>query len=179
MSNLQSLYNALPSIQVTHDSFEKGKSKSLLSKLIPLISKYNNRFGVCLIHAHTTLEPGEVMLSNKNGIAKPIHEPTTKYAEWWLISGEPYEFSTAPPAATPPPEFFWEFRDITGDNSYLGIFAVNPDAPDVQTETNNGRRSITKPGPPVEQEGTVYVESAWVPSLPNVFFFCISVCVGC
>jgi len=119
------------------------------------------------------------MLSTKNGVAESIHEPTTKYAERWPVSEEAYEFSITPTAAIPPPEFFQEFKDIIGDSSYLGIFAVDPDAPDVQTETNDGRKSITMPGPPVDQEGIVYFESAWVPGTPKVVTFCSFCPWGC
>jgi hypothetical protein len=169
------VYNSLPSIQDADKRFQNREE--LLAKLTPLVAKYQNHFGACLVHNHTQLEPGEVMVATSDSVSEPVVSSGTYYPEKWLASGQAYEYSIEPPAHQPPPEFFEEFRKIVGPESPLGVFYVPPNAPEITTETNDGRKSYTRPGPPPPEATFVY--SKWVPGTHINAGICILICVGC
>lgn len=169
------IYNALPTVEDAHERFRPNKD-AVLASLVPLISKYNNKYGVNLVHQHVQLEPGEITLSKSDGVTEPVRNPTVYHPERWLASGVPYEFSVEKVGEAPPPEFFAEFRSIVGEDSPLGVFVVDPNAPDVQTEVVDGRTSTFKAGPPQNKESS-WVETAWVPGSPNKLFFCLFLCI--
>ncbi|KAF8809903.1 hypothetical protein BYT27DRAFT_7187191 [Phlegmacium glaucopus] len=176
MTDIADLYNALPSIEDADEKFIDREAT--FTKLIPFTSKYNNRYGVCLVHAHAKLEPGEVMISTSDSVTEPvkISELGAFYPERWLVSGQPYEFSNRPIDNPPTPDVFNEFRELVGADSALGLFCVDENGPKTRTETTEGRRSITKPGPP--PDGQKALETAWVPGTNIVYSICV-ICYGC
>lgn len=176
LENVYKVYNELPSIQTAYKKFSGNKDATIAS-LIPLISKYNNKYGVALVHKHVVLEPGEVILSNANDVAEPVIAPAVHHPERWLASGEAYEFSSKNVGDAPPPEFFSEFRKIVGDDTPLGVFVVDKGASGEKTEIIDGRKSILKPGPPASNPEK-YVPAAWVPGTDIVYSNCYFICSG-
>jgi len=66
-----------------------------LKYLGPLFKKYP-QFGICLIHAHCKLEPGEKMVSTGRISEPKIINEEPCFPERWLSSGDQFEFSSSP-----------------------------------------------------------------------------------
>ena len=101
MTTMASLYNSLPSLEEATNKFTNRAH--IFSKLASLLSKYEHKFGVCLVHVHCKLEESEIMVASGH-----VSQPECNvdcYPVCWLASGEPYEF-TKEPIVTPPPELF-------------------------------------------------------------------------
>ncbi|KAF8587757.1 hypothetical protein K439DRAFT_1630373 [Ramaria rubella] len=179
MSDIVAVYNALPHIEEAHVKFTNRDE--VFAKLTPFIAKHNYVYGVCLVHGHTKLEAGEVMVSTSDSVTEPISSPSKSYhPERWLATGQPYEF-TYEPTVEPPPEVFEEFSKIVGPGSPLGLFFVDVNAPTTRTETTDGRKSVTRPGLPDEGvDNLKWVEAAWVPGRDIIVYgICVYSCTNC
>ncbi|TFK33433.1 hypothetical protein BDQ12DRAFT_657919 [Crucibulum laeve] len=123
-SNYASLYNKLPTLIDAHNRFTDRDA--IFAKLSPVLAKYGQNFGVCLVHAHCEVAEGEIMISDGN-ISQPQRRVTKCYAERWLASGEPYEY-TRTPTQSPPKELLKQFREAVGGLSdILGLFYIAGD----------------------------------------------------
>ncbi|KAF8581314.1 hypothetical protein K439DRAFT_1636290 [Ramaria rubella] len=179
MANLTAIYNALPSISEANLNFTNREE--VFTKLAPFIEKHDYAYGVCLVHAHTKLEAGEVMISTDDCVTEPVSSPTKPYyPERWLATGEPYEF-TYKPTVEPSPEALAEFRQIVGPESPLGLFFVDKNAYTIRTETTEGRKSITSSGPPSAEllaSDVKSVDSAWLPGKGTLAAFVCIICIN-
>ncbi|KDR68303.1 hypothetical protein GALMADRAFT_215957 [Galerina marginata CBS 339.88] len=160
MTTVASLYNSLPSLEEAADKFTNRAQ--IFSKLASLLAKYEHKFGVCLVHAHCKLEEGEIMVSTGH-VSQPERDVEC-YAECWLASGEPYEF-TKEPVVSPPPELLSQFRDIVDGIDVLGLYAVSaPPSSGILLERTDGRKNITEIVP---SAGPQDIETAWLPGVDN------------
>jgi len=153
---IPALYNSLPTIEEAHEKF--FDRDTIFSKLAPLLTLYDNKFGVCLVHSHCELEEGEVMVASGN-ISQPERDAQC-YPERWLATGEPYEFNRLP-TQSPPPDLFSRFRDIVAGIDVLGLYFVGDDYPSgVLQEWTEGRTNFTKS---VEKARSQDIETGWLP----------------
>lgn len=160
MTTVASLYNNLPSLEEATDKFTNRAH--VFSKLASLLAKYEHKFGVCLVHAHCTLEEGEIMVASGH-VSQPERDVEC-YPVCWLASGEPYEF-TKEPIGIPPPELFTQFRDIVDGIDVLGIYAASgPPSSGILLEQTDGRKNITEI---VAFAGPQDIETAWLPGADN------------
>jgi hypothetical protein len=150
------IYNQLPTIEEADRRF--ADRDAILSQLAPLMRKYDNQFGVCLVHAHCKIEPGEKMVSIGN-ISEPLRGVEC-YPESWLSNANAYEFSTKP-TSIPPPELFGDFQKIIGDVGILGLYYAGGMTGGMTLEWTEGRRNITKGITRTEAEG--HIQTAWIP----------------
>ncbi len=107
MTTHEELYNGLSSVEDA--SYRLGNPKEILEKLTPVFEKYGDKFGVCLVHRHCTLDEGEKMVADGD-ISQPERDIEC-YPERWLASGEPYEF-TRKPTESPPLELLEKFKEV-------------------------------------------------------------------
>lgn len=167
------IYNQLPTIEEADRRFSTNRD-TILSQLAPLMRKYHNQFGVCLVHAHCKIEPGEKMVSIGN-ISEPLRGVEC-YPESWLSNANAYEFSITP-TSLPPPELFNDFQKIIGDVGVLGLYYAGGRAEGVSLEWTEGRRNITKSI--TRAEGERHIQTAWIPgSDPHLTKSC-EPCVVC
>ncbi|OCH92254.1 hypothetical protein OBBRIDRAFT_833592 [Obba rivulosa] len=159
MSTLTALYNALPPVEIA-DALFKDRD-TMLSKLTPLLAKYDNQFGVCLVHAHCTIEDGEKMVAQGN-VSEPMRDIPC-YPERWLATGEPYEFNHEL-TKTPPAELFDAFRALIGDITVLGLFYAGGLADGILLERTEGRKNITELIKSTDLGIGQDIETAWLPS---------------
>lgn len=113
MATPATLYNRLPTLGEAEERFtERGPVFTAIGS--PL-AEYGNVWGACLVHAHCKLAEGEIMLG-KESISQPESalELVEYYAERWLSSGEPYEFTTRRTTA-PPVALITAFNNITSN----------------------------------------------------------------
>ncbi|PVF95387.1 hypothetical protein CPB86DRAFT_827927 [Serendipita vermifera] len=139
MTSIASLYNTLPTLKEARNQLED--KEGILSKLVPILAKYENQYGVCLVHRHCTLEEGEAMVAEGN-----VSQPETSgsyYPERWLSTGEPYEFNREP-CKSPPENLLKEFQEAVGEIHVLGLFFVNNSgkADEIAVERTEGRKNI-------------------------------------
>jgi hypothetical protein len=154
------MYNSLLTVEEASSHFTLRDA--IFAKLAPLLSNYDHKFGVCLVHAHCTLHLGEKMVATGN-ISQPVDVTSSAishYPERWLANGEPYEF-TKEPTASPPPELFAEFNGIVGDVKVLGLYFIGEGPRELNLEWTEGRKNITKVISLDESKGCV--ETAWLP----------------
>lgn len=160
MATTSALYNALPTIDEAIEIFVEREK--VFKAIKPLLTKYGNAFGVCLVHAHCTLDDGEVMLA-RGDVSQPEKESSIGeyYPERWLPTGEPYEF-TKTPTTTPPAELFNEFRRITGFSDVLGLYYVDNEDRIKKIEHTEGRKNILSPYPDDSQlQAANVAETGW------------------
>jgi hypothetical protein len=141
MEHLWKSYNSLPTLLEANDRFKDRER--LFSNLARLLSKYENAFGVCLVHTHCELLKGEIMLETED-VSQPtmISGAGPYYPERWLPSGTPYEF-TCRRTEPPPQELLDEFRAMTQDVAVLGLYYVGPEDR-VRIEWTEGRKNIVR-----------------------------------
>lgn len=146
MEQVWKYYNTLPSLLEAKERFN-NRERFFLA-VAHLLSTYNNMFGVCLVHAHCILSEGEIMLAEGN-VSQPVHVSTapTCYAERWLSSGQPYEFTTHP-TQEPPDSLVKGLRSLTGDDDALGLyFIVSGDVKEasvITLEWTEGRKNLVR-----------------------------------
>jgi hypothetical protein len=149
-------YNALPSLEEAACTFLERDA--LFKSLGKLFARYAFRFGVCLVHAHCQLLPGEAMVAEEY-VTKP-ETAGPAYPTYWLIDGTPYEFSREA-AEQPPEELFIEFRNIVnGCKVALGICYVGK-REEILMERSEGRNNICEIHS--AEAHPRYTETAWVP----------------
>ena len=107
MTTVAALYNSLPSVDDADKKFINRDQ--IFSKIAPLLAAYDNKFGLCLVHRHCSLEDGEIMVATGN-VTQPERNVEC-YPERWLATGEPYEFNRTP-RPSPPRELFEEFQKM-------------------------------------------------------------------
>ncbi|KAF1844443.1 uncharacterized protein K460DRAFT_379386 [Cucurbitaria berberidis CBS 394.84] len=141
MEHFWKSYNAFPTLLEANNRFTNRKQ--VFFDLTKLLSRYGNAFGVCLVHTHCGLLEGEIMLE-KDDISQPVSvsEAGRYYAERWLPSGVPYEF-TSRPTETPPEALFNEFKAMTQDAGVLGLYHVGREAV-TRVEWTEGRKNMVR-----------------------------------
>jgi len=152
------LYNSLPTLGEADDRFTDRDIT--FAKLAPLLASYQHRFGVCLVHSHCELGPGEKMIATGN-VSQPEAAHTPHYPTRWLHTGEPFEFRTEA-TPSPPAELIAEFQRIVGNIGVLGLYFAGGHA--LELEWTEGRRNITKVVPKHEPGN---VETGWLPGVEN------------
>jgi len=154
------MYNSLPTLGEADERFVQRDV--IFAKLAPLLSSYHNQFGVCLVHSHCVLEPGEKMIGTGD-VSQPRSADIPCYAERWLGNGEPIEFTTEE-TPSPPAELISEFQQIVGDSGVLGLYFSGLSASTLKLEWTEGRKNITK-AIPKHDPGSI--ETAWLPGTKN------------
>lgn len=157
MASYVDMYNDLPSITEADKRFTDRSAT--FAKLAPLLSRYGHQFGVCLVHAHCVLEPGEMMVGTGD-VCQPIktNTGTNYYAERWLSNGSPYEFTTSP-TFYPPADLVAEFERIVSDIGVLGLYFAGASDDNLRSERTEGRKNITSV---VSEPQADDIETAWV-----------------
>jgi len=163
-AKIHTLYNELPSVEAAHAAFI---ARNILSQLYDVFANHEE-FGISLVHRHTTLEDGEVMVHNGD-ITQPerivgsipgealvvdiggTHPERLKkaYPHAWLITGQPYEYTLHPTPALPPQliqRFHAEVKqtNVGGGQDLLGICHVSGGVKvdEMFIERTEGRRNI-------------------------------------
>lgn len=155
------MYNNLPTLGEADDRFVQRDA--IFAKLAPLLASYNHQFGVCLIHAHCSLEPGEKLIGNGN-ISQPgdgniiLHYPVR-----WLHTGEPFEFRTETTSFLPA-ELISDFQKIVGEIGVLGLYFSGTSAGTLELEWTEGRKNVTKV---ITELVPGNIETAWLPGTNN------------
>ncbi|KAF9474080.1 hypothetical protein BDN70DRAFT_842803 [Pholiota conissans] len=177
MDSYATMYNSLPTLGEADDTFVKRDV--IFAALIPLLAAHQYQFGVCLIHSHCGVNPGERMI----GIGK-ITEPiipandTPHYPTRWLPNGDAFEFSSEP-TAVPSAELFYAFKAIVGDLGILGLYysgGVRPSDDTLELEWTEGRKNITKTVVRADAFAG-NVETAWLPGTKDpVQMACVISC---
>ncbi|KAF7511031.1 hypothetical protein GJ744_005577 [Endocarpon pusillum] len=100
-------------------------------------------FGLCLVHAHCTLEPGEIMLASGHVSEPVLLTDTVKYyPERWTSAGRAYKFRTEP-TEQPPTELVSCFRAAVGElYEVLGLYYAGTGKQIHQLERTEGRRNV-------------------------------------
>ena len=143
MDHVWEYYNTLPTLSEENEKF--SNRVQTFSALTNLLKTYDNQFGVCLVHAHCTLAEGEIMLA-QGDVSQPVNVSNAGayYAERWLPSGKPYEF-TVHSTQTPPPKLIENFQVLTGNIGVLGLYYLWPqnavEEETIQLEWTEGRKN--------------------------------------
>lgn len=161
MTTYADMYNTLPTIRQADTRFV-GRD-TVFQKLAPLLSKFQYQFGVCLVHAHCKVEPGEKMIATGN-VCQPEDAASFPpyYAERWLSNGEPYEFTTTP-TSVPPTELVSQFQEIVADVGVLGLYFTGASRKGSWLERTEGRRNILEPFNGIRSPNNV--QTAWLPEM--------------
>jgi hypothetical protein len=140
MTDIAARYNRLPPLLEADMKFVNRDE--LFAKLRPLLAKYENKFGVCLVHRHCKLEPGEMMVATGN-VCQPERDVQC-YPDHWLGTGEPYEFNRDPTPSLPE-GLLKEFQKMVGSVEVLGLFFVRDESEDcLVLERTEGRKNIVE-----------------------------------
>ena len=174
------LYNALPTLEEADGRFVNREQ--IFAAVRDLLSEYGFVFGLCLIHAHCTLEDGEIMIGRESESQPEMASTLVQYyPERWLSSGEPYEFTTRP--TTPPPvALFDAFKQLTSDIEVLGLYHIDNEGlekPSKMIEHTEGRKNILRPFADGDLANTAtQTQTAWdLGSLDPVTMACASIVV--
>jgi hypothetical protein len=139
------MYNALPTLAEADERFHN--CAAVLAAATKLLDTYSGKLGMCLVHAHCSINDDKIMLA-KGRVSEPMAMATIGafYPEHLLLSGQPYEF-TIRPTEELPAELLTSFRRITGKSSVLGLYYAADAADDVGllVEHTEGRKNITEP----------------------------------
>ena len=175
MEQVWRYYNTLPTLLEAKDRF--NNREQVFDSLAGLLSKYNNMYGVCLVHAHCTLSAGEIMLE-ENDVCQPVwaSDATACQPERWLPSGEPYEFTTRSTQA-PPDELVDEFRGLTDEIGVLGLYYAGVEqTEEIKLEWTEGRKNVVRTIKDEDWE-LEPVETAWkLGKGDRVMVLCILLC---
>ncbi len=118
-----SAYNSLLDVDTADQHFPHPVRDDIFAKLKPVLQQYgNNKFGVCLIHRHCSLEEGERMVSDGD-VSQPQRDGPS-YPERWLATGEAYEFSREK-TISPSEELLEKFRIIMGEIKIIGLCYIH------------------------------------------------------
>ncbi|GBE81645.1 hypothetical protein SCP_0400160 [Sparassis crispa] len=174
MSTLATLYNNLPTLGEADDKFVDRAN--IFAKVGPLLAKYDNKFGLYLVHAHCSLEDGEKMVASGN-VSEPVKDASC-YPERWLATGEAYEFNTEH-TEVPPAALFVEFRSLVGDmTAVLGLYYAGNVTPGMMLlEHTEGRKNIVEAIDVGIGNTKDAVPTAWLPDAKDpVTMACVIEC---
>ena len=160
-----SAYNSLLYVDTADQHFPIPVRDEIFAKLITVLQQYgNNRFGVCLIHRHCSLEEGERMVSDGD-ISQPQRDAPA-YPERWLATGESYEFSREK-TTSPSEELLERFRTVIGDIKVLGLCYIRDEETEgiLRVERTEGRSNITAIVP--SNAAPNAITTAWHPLRPS------------
>ncbi|KAK0368161.1 hypothetical protein CLIM01_14481 [Colletotrichum limetticola] len=155
-----SVYNNLPTLEEADQRFV-DRSR-VLRDLKDLLAKYDNVYGLCLVHAHCQLNEGEIMLAQGNTTQpESIDSMENCHPERWLPSGKPYEFTTRE-TVPPPADLLKSFNELTYGIDVLGLYHVDDKNTGKMIEHTVGRKNILSSfdDPNALQPGD-YIETAW------------------
>jgi hypothetical protein len=146
MASIASLYNKFPSLE---DADAKFSNRELFfPMLVKVLSGYEDKFAINLVHGHCKLDEGEKMVTTGT-ITQPMKDVEC-YPERWLATGEAYVFNTKP-TESPPAALLEKFKavvDVVGHIDGIGILALSylknhPLGPgEVYMENTEGRADI-------------------------------------
>lgn len=168
------LVQLLPTLGEAEKRFTEREK--MFTAVKALLAEYGNVFGLCLVHAHCTLENDEIMLG-RGSVSQPekSSELETYYPERWLSSGEPYEFTTRPTVA-PPGALVEAFGRLTSHVGVLGLYHIDRtnDKPSKMIEHTEGRKNILMPYTDADRvHAATQAETAWdLSSLDPVTMAC-------
>ena len=139
-------YNILPDVLEAEKQFSDKERAFAAAQAV--LAKYPEGFGICLIHGHSALGQGEILLANGD-VSEPskISETLDFYPERWLTSGEPYEFTTRP-TKLPTPALLEAFKTAMRGSTSLGlcypILEDGEESPKPRIEWTGGKRTLTR-----------------------------------
>ncbi|KAF9474082.1 hypothetical protein BDN70DRAFT_962425 [Pholiota conissans] len=176
MDSYVEIYNQLPTLGEAEAKFVDREAT--FSKLVPLLEKYDYNFGVCLVHAHCTLNPGEKMIATGH-VSEPVDANTlAHHPVRWLDDGRPFEF-TVEPTVSPPDDLITAFKALVGHIGVLGLYysaGVRPSDDHLELEWTEGRKNITKIISK-DANNPANIETAWLPGTKNpVTMSCVIYC---
>lgn len=117
-------YNGLPSVEDATTALPPDLEWRVLVEVEKILRQHSSKFGLCLTHRHFSLEEGELMVEDTEGIMKPrLAEPNVMfYPKRWIQNGIPYEFSTQPQLLIP--DNLWhKFQQLIPRDSFLGLYS--------------------------------------------------------
>ncbi|KAF8165650.1 hypothetical protein B0H34DRAFT_689923 [Crassisporium funariophilum] len=171
-STAHEFYNSLPYVDDAHRALV---DREILRKLVPIFANHKD-FAICLVHRHTLLNEGEIMVTRGN-TTQP-ERVTDAYPHSWDRSGRPFEYNSV---LTPdvPQTLLQDFQKIVAEGSggvntvdgmsVLGIcYAPQREEPiraDISVERTEGRANIIdiiKLSEELELENTV--PTSWLPA---------------
>jgi hypothetical protein len=163
MTSIDALFNTLPSLDQANKKF--SNRKSIFPMLVAVLSGYEDKFGINLVHRHTTLDKGEKMVTIGN-VTKPMKDVKC-YPERWLVTGQAYVFNTEP-TESPPEELLEKLKAVVDTVGYIGGVGVlglayiknHPKAGSgkVRTEKTEGRADIMEDVPKNQKD---MMETCW------------------
>jgi hypothetical protein len=164
--SVATLYNTLPSLDEANEQFINREQ--VLKTLGPLFAKHGNKFGLCLVHRHCTLEDGEMMVATGN-VSEPKRDIKC-FPERWLATGQPFEFNRDP-TSPPPSELVEEFQTIVKGMSFggvgvLGLFFVQDKqhVDGIHVERTEGRKNIMEVVPESSSfDIATCIATCWIP----------------
>jgi len=162
MATMAVLYNTLPTLADAEECFTHREQ--IFAACRSLLAKYENIFGLCLVHAHCKLSDGEIMLGRGN-ISQPekVSELAEYYPERWLSSGTPYEFTTRPTTA-PPAALIEAFNQLTAQLGVVGLYHIDKgeNKPGKMIEHTEGRKNFLMPYTDADRAHlATQTETAW------------------
>ncbi|KAJ7677272.1 hypothetical protein B0H17DRAFT_1139776 [Mycena rosella] len=139
------LYNKLPTLGEADEAFTPEARTILVSQVGDLLASFGALWGLCLVHAHCSLEVGETMLGRGN-ISQPEKDVKLGevFPERWLADGRPYEFNVDK-SQPPPAALVTQFNTLISEmglSGTLGLYYVGDKVPEVVLERTEGRANI-------------------------------------
>jgi len=159
MTSIAALYNTFPSLEEADEKF--SNRERIFPMLVAVLSGYEDKFAVNLVHSHGKLEEGEKMVTTEL-INQPMKDVEC-YPDRWLPTGQAYGFNTRP-TESPPEGLLGKFKavvDTMGPIGGVGILAMSylknlPMGPgEVYMERTKGRADILE-SVPETQDGMIW-----------------------
>ncbi|KAF7337032.1 hypothetical protein MVEN_02140000 [Mycena venus] len=175
------LYNNLPTLGEADDAFTPKARAILISEVGELLARYGCLWGLCLVHAHCSLEAGETMVGRGNTSQPENVEAEDVFPERWLSDGRPYEYNidkTEPP----PAELIVQFKALVGANGLdgtPGLYYVGDKVPELVLESTVGRANVVRAVTEIDEQSSV--KTGWAPIMGGagmpVTMACMLYCV--
>jgi hypothetical protein len=160
MNSIAALYNTLPSLDQANKKF--SNREHIFPMLAAVLTGYEDKFAINLVHRHSILKEGEKMVTIGN-ITEPMKDVEC-YPDRWLATGQAYVFNTKP-TESPPEDLLEKFKAVVDTVGYIGGVGVLglgclknlPEAGQGQTctEITEGRADIVK-HVPANQKGMIW-----------------------
>jgi hypothetical protein len=151
MTSIAALYNTFPSLEEADEKF--SNRERIFPMLAEVLSGYEDKFAINLVHRHCKLEEREKMVTT--GLITQPMKDVECYPECWLATGQAYIFNTQP-TESPPEDLLGKFKtvvDAMGHIGGVGILAMSylknlPVRPgEVYMERTEGRADILESVP--------------------------------
>jgi hypothetical protein len=177
MTSIAALYNTFPSLEEADEKF--SNRERIFPMLVAVLSGYEDKFAVNLVHSHGKLEEGEKMVAT--GLINQPMKDVECYPDRWLPTGQAYGFNTQP-TESPPEDLLGKFKavvDTMDPVDGVGVLAMSylknlPVAPgEVYMERTEGRADILE-SVPKTPNGMIWTCWASVGGKMSQFYGCES-----